>query len=167
MSASLDHYGERAEWLRHGTNWGDVETHLNLFRNLDNVNFQINTVLSVFNYLTLTDFYEYLIKKDFYRWDDWYHYLVPTPMPAHYSATSLPIDLKKQGTEKITYYLDIIKEKNYNSLNYNLKAALDHTNSNNTWEDNKSQFKKIVNEIDNRRGENMVEIFPELKSLME
>ena len=167
VSSSIDHYGERAEWIRHGTNWGEVETNLRLFRSLPNVNFQINTVLSVFNYLTLTDFYEYLVKNDFCRADDFHHYLVATPRPEFYSTTALPVDLKNPGTEKIKKYLESLKGTNFTRLMDNLKIALEHTNSANTWEANKFRFKEIVNELDGLRGENMVSVFPELSSLMD
>ena len=51
LSCSIDHYGERAEWIRSGTDWGVVETNLLTFRTLKYVSFQINTVFSIFNYL--------------------------------------------------------------------------------------------------------------------
>ena len=35
LSCSIDHYGERAEWLRHGADWGKIESNLLKFRELD------------------------------------------------------------------------------------------------------------------------------------
>ena len=61
LSCSVDHYGERAEYLRKGTEWGRIESNLLTFRELDYVVFQINTVFSLFNYLTIGSFYDYLM----------------------------------------------------------------------------------------------------------
>ena len=44
LSCSIDSWGERAEVMRHGTDWGRVEANLKQFRNYDKVDFQLNTV---------------------------------------------------------------------------------------------------------------------------
>ena len=58
LSCSIDHYGERAELMRHGTDWGRVENNLKRFRALDYVEFQMNKVFSIMNYSTIVEFYE-------------------------------------------------------------------------------------------------------------
>ena len=63
LSCSIDHYGERAEVMRHGTDWARVEENLTKFRSLDYVVFQLNTVFSIMNYMTITEFYEYMHSK--------------------------------------------------------------------------------------------------------
>ena len=93
LSCSVDHYGERAEWLRKGTDWGTIESNLLAFRKLDYVSFQMNTVFSIFNYLTIGEFYEYLMSKDIVRPGDWYHSLYLAVNPSYYSAKSLPKEL--------------------------------------------------------------------------
>ena len=39
LSCSIDHFGQRAEMMRHGTDWGRVERNLKTFRSLDYVSF--------------------------------------------------------------------------------------------------------------------------------
>lgn len=166
VSSSIDHYGERAEYIRHGTNWGEVENNLRMFRNLPNIIFQISTVLSNLNFLTIVDLFSYLKENDFYRRDDFLHYMTATSSPSYFSATSLPVDLKHIGLEKISKYF-----QNYRgdtpTLDNNLDIAVTHVKSADTWEENKEMFQAITNETDIRRGESLLKVFPELAPLME
>ena len=50
------HYRERAEYIRHGTNWGNIENNLNTLSKLDNIYLMINPVASVFTYVTYNEF---------------------------------------------------------------------------------------------------------------
>jgi len=164
LSCSIDHYGERAEWLRHGTDWAKVEENLLIFRNLDYVDFQINTVFSIFNYLTLGDFYNYLKSKNILRNDDWYYSLYLSVYPAHYSAKSMPKDLKNKAKE------NAIKFCNDNGILYQgvsnlVKDAVNFADDADTWADNKEEFFQHTRSIDKHRGEDFFKTFPELVDL--
>jgi radical SAM protein with 4Fe4S-binding SPASM domain len=90
LSCSIDHYGERAEYMRKGTDWGKVEENLLTFRDLDYVIFQMNTVFSIYNYSTIGDFYQYLKDTNIVRTEDWYHSLYLAVHPNYYCAKSNP-----------------------------------------------------------------------------
>jgi len=163
ISCSIDHYGERAEYIRHGTDWGKVESNLLMFRKLDYLGFQINTVFSIFNYLTLTEFYSYLQDKNILRPDDYYNSLYLAVNPTYYSAKSLPKILKDQAKQKAEQF---IKNKtNGITLNNLIKDAINFADESNTWEENKQTFLMHTNSTDKIRNENFVKIFPELKLL--
>lgn len=163
LSCSVDHYGERAEWLRHGTDWGRVESNLLTFRQLDYVEFQINTVFSIFNYSTITEFYNYLISKNIVRADDWYHSLYLAINPSYYSAQSLPRHLKDQaGINAKTF----IGSANLGCLNQLITDSIDFANKADTWDDNKKQFNQHTLSIDGIRNEDFVKTFPELRDLI-
>ena len=164
LSCSVDHYGERAEWLRNGTDWGKVEANLLTFRKLDFVSFQINTVFSIFNYLTLADFYTYLIKKNLIRRDDWHHSLYLAVHPSHYSAKSLPKALKIKAREQAYPFVDRIGGQ-YPLLDTLIRNAILFADESDLWADNKKEFFKITLQLDKLRNENFFSIFPELNDI--
>jgi MoaA/NifB/PqqE/SkfB family radical SAM enzyme len=163
LSCSLDHYGEKAEWLRHGTDWGKVESNLLTFRKLDYVHFQINTVFSLFNYTTLGDFYNYLISKDIVRNGDWYHSLYLAVHPSYYSAKSLPTELKVIAKDNARQFLN--QRHDWPLLQNLVGNAINFADESNTWADNKKTFFLHNNSIDRIRGEDFFKVFPELRKL--
>lgn len=162
LSCSIDHYGERAEWLRHGTDWGKVESNLLTFRNLDYVHFQINTVFSLFNYPTIGEFYNYLKEKNIVREEDWYHSLYLAVNPSYYSAKSLPKELKVAARSKA---LEFVNSTNINLLKNLVNDAVNFADESDTWNENKKTFFLHTFSIDRIRGEEIFKIFPELKTL--
>jgi hypothetical protein len=164
LSCSVDHYGERAEWIRHGTNWGTVESNLITFRDLDYVDFQINTVFSIFNYPTLGEFYNYLKSKDLLRTNDWYHSLYLAVHPSYYSAKSLPKSIKDQAKLDAEKFI----ATNGDGFQGNTRLvtdAINFANNDNTWKENKEQFFKHTLYHDKIRGEDFKKTFPELANL--
>lgn len=164
LSCSVDHYGERAEWLRKGTDWGVVESNLLKFRELDYISFQMNTVFSIFNYLTISEFYQYLTDKNIIRREDWYHSLYLAVHPSYYSAKSLPKHLKVIAKEKAKFWADS-NQDNGTSLSRLIYDAINFADESDTWDDNKSKFLQHTRSIDRIRDENFWEVFPELNSL--
>ena len=166
ISASIDHYGERAEYLRYGTDWGLVESNLRRLRSKPNIQFGMNTVLSFFNYVTLADFYQYMMNLGLYSAMDYRHSLIKTSDPKWFSAQNLPQDLKAIGTKKNEKLYDKIDQENYFSKQI-LREAIDYTVADHKWETIKDILRSNVNSIDNRRGQDFVKTFPELKSMYE
>lgn len=164
LSCSVDHCGERAEWLRSGTDWGKVESNLLTFRELDYVSFQMNTVFSIFNYSTIGEFYQYLKDKNIVRAEDWYHSLYLAVHPSYYSAKSLPKELKVNAAQKALDWA----EKNtgdHTSLSRLVTDAVNFAKDDHTWNDNKAIFLQHTNSIDGIRGESFWKTFPELNKL--
>ena len=166
LSCSIDHYGERAEWLRKGTDWGKVESNLLTFRELDYVSFQLNTVFSIFNYFTLGEFYQYLKDKNIIRREDWYHSLYLAVHPSYYCAKSLPKHLKIVAAEKARKWAED-NTGDGTSLSRLVTDAVNFASDSDTWEDNKKMFLQHTASIDKIREENFWKVFPELNSLQE
>lgn len=164
LSCSLDHYGPRAEWLRHGTDWAKVESNLQEFRKLDYVHFQINTVFSIFNYMTIGEFFDYLISKDLIRENDWYNSLYLAVHPSYYSAKSLPAEYKKEAEARATEFINRRQEK-YPTVARLVRDAVNFANESNTWQENKDTFFKHTLSIDRIRQESFYQTFPELNKL--
>ena len=164
LSCSVDHYGDRAEWLRSGTDWGVVESNLLRFRNLDYVSFQMNTVFSIFNYSTIGEFYQYLKDKGIVRREDWYHSLYLAVHPSYYSAKSLPKELKIEAAAKAIAWANT-NEGDGTSLSRLVTDAVNFANESDTWSENKSIFLQHTNSIDRIRDESFWKTFPELNKL--
>lgn len=165
LSCSIDHYGEKAEWIRNGTDWAKVETNLKLFRSLDYVDFQINTVFSIFNVLTITEFYNYMMTQNLVKDFDWHHSLYLALNPPHYSAQSLPIKLKPIAEEKINNFI-LNRASNFPLIYKLLANSRNFIGENDSWEANKDIFWKKTSALDKLRGESFIKTFPELHSLL-
>jgi radical SAM protein with 4Fe4S-binding SPASM domain len=164
LSCSVDHYGERAEWLRSGTDWGKIESNLLTFRELDYVSFQMNTVFSIFNYSTIGEFYQYLKDKNIILAEDWYHSLYLSVHPSYYSAKSLPKELKIDAAQKALDWADK-NTGDHTSLSRLVTDAVNFAKDDHTWADNKAIFMQHTNSIDGIRGESFWKTFPELNKL--
>jgi len=164
ISASIDHYGDRAEYIRHGTDWGLIESNLKSIRDLDYIDYQYNTVLSVFNYATLDDFFQYLIDKDLLRKKDMIS-IYRALTPSYYAATVLPQHIKAQSTLKLEHlHAFMINDNWYQAMHIN--DAMTFANSADHWQEQKQQFIHHTTRRDQIRNENFVDTFPELKDLL-
>jgi radical SAM protein with 4Fe4S-binding SPASM domain len=166
LSCSVDHYGERAEWLRKGTDWAKVESNLLTFRDLDYVSFQMNTVFSIFNYSTIGEFYQYLKDKNIIKREDWYHSLYLAVHPSYYCAKSLPKELKIPAAEKALKWADN-NENDGTSLSRLVRDAVNFAGESDQWSRVRQHFLQHTGSIDRIRGENFWQVFPELNKLQE
>jgi MoaA/NifB/PqqE/SkfB family radical SAM enzyme len=165
ISASIDHYGERAEYIRNGTDWGTVESNLKRIRSFDFIEYQINTVMSVFNYVTLADFYSYMIDKDLFRSTDKIT-LFKCMNPPWASAMALPPALKNQGSASINNLVTRLENDNFFSVQL-IKNATRFAESENTWDTLKHKMRFEIAHKDNLRGENFKKTFPELQLILD
>lgn len=165
--ASIDHYGERAEYIRHGTDWGVVESNYLMAKQLPYIDIKMNTVLSVFNYLTIDKFYEYAIDKEMIKPRDHVSTLYNMIAPVYLSAHILPLHLKNQGKQAMDTIINSMQDKQFKVEQIN---QLNNTNqwvfSQNTWEIEKDNFRKEIERLDKIRNEDFVKTFPELRELM-
>lgn len=165
LSCSIDHYGERAEWLRHGTDWGKVEANLLMFREIPHISFQLNTVFSLFNYLTIGEFYGYLRQRGIVRDGDWHHSLYLAVNPSYYCAQSLPAELKSAAAAKAVAFCD--QHSDHPLLVNLITNAVSFADQADTWEPNRDRFRKMTAQLDDLRSEDFARTFPELRSMID
>jgi organic radical activating enzyme/transcription elongation factor Elf1 len=167
--ASIDHIGERAEYIRHGTDWGVVESNLMKLKKTHNVLLSVNSVVSAFNYVTLHDVYRNLINKGIY---------MPPPgptfsaysmtSPEHFNAQVLPIELKKKGRMNIKLLTDYMRHKKFIAHQTNtVSSCINWAESADTWDLYKDTFQHEIRALDLVRGEDFVKVFPELATMMD
>jgi len=163
LSCSIDHYGDRAEVMRHGTDWARVEKNLKMFKSLDYIDFQLNTVLSIMNYYTLNDFFEYMNRVGLIDFEkDFHNSLYLAANPKYYSAQALPRHMKQIAARKL--------KANYTgdrAIDQLIKNGTEFAAQHDTWEEVKKDFFHMTNRLNKIRGENLFEVFPELAPLQD
>lgn len=164
LSCSVDHYGERAEWLRHGTDWGKIESNLLTFRELDFISFQMNTVFSMFNYPTIGEFYTYLINKNLLKPTDWHNTLYLSVNPTYYCSKALPTELKTLASTNAEKFCSTTGAL-YTSISRQIRNGILFANESDDWAKEKDTFFMHTLSIDKIRGENLFKVFPELDRL--
>jgi organic radical activating enzyme len=166
--ASVDHVKERAEYIRHGTDWGVVENNCWAIRKEPNVRLQFNTVLSAFNYLTIDKFYGYLIDIGLYSNRDGLYTLYNMSHPEFLSVHVLPEEYKQLGKESVDRAISQMESLNFNHSKIDqLRNTHVWSTSENYWEEKKELFKNEITRIDLIRGEDFRKTFPELAPLMD
>lgn len=166
--ASIDHYGERAEYIRHGTDWAVVEENLIKAKKTSFIKLQMNTVLSVFNFLTIGDFYQYLVDKNLYIPRDQAFTLYNMSTPEHFTCHILPEEFKQKGAESLNRATQLLESKKFRPGSIQqLKDALPWAMLYDTWDQHKYAFRSEVQRVDKLRGEDFRKTFPELASLFD
>jgi MoaA/NifB/PqqE/SkfB family radical SAM enzyme len=163
LSCSIDHFGQRAELMRNGTDWGRVERNLKTFRSLDYVSFQMNTVLSIMNYYTLHEFFEYMSGVGLFDYDkDFYNSLYLAANPKHYCAQALPKHMKEIAAGKL-----MSGYKEDRAVDQLIKSGVEFAALNDTWDDVKKEFFHMTYRLNKLRGEDFFKVFPELAELQD
>ena len=166
--ASIDHYGKKAEYIRHGTDWGTVESNLYAIKKLDYIKTQLNTVCSIYNYLTFDEFYNYLFDKNLYSSKDFANTIYNMQGPIQLTSQALPKNLKLKAKQRMTNLITKMEIQGFKGDRIEfLNSTISWAESQDQWESNKDLFQKETERIDKIRGENFVEVFPELAELME
>ena len=180
--ASIDHVGERAEYIRAGTDWGKIEENYLLASAIPNIAMTVNTVLSVFNYLTFDKFYQHLIDKQMYTRDSSINSIYFMNSPPYLTCHILPTEeLRNQGKESIYRTAEYMKQNGFDNHHLaTIALPTDWTNTHTVWKDmydDKSgrpqiftigeKFKQEIARLDKVRGDDFVKVFPELAILLD
>jgi hypothetical protein len=165
--ASVDHYGDRAEYIRSGTDWGLVENNFLTAKKTPYIHLQMNTVFSVFNCLTIHEFYDYLVKKELYKPSDNVYSLYSMSTPDHLSCHVLPMHLKDRGKYSLEKSIEMFtKNKFPNTASHQLRKNINWIYAKDTWDEQKIMFQQEVTRLDKIRGESFEKTFPELVELL-
>ena len=175
LYASVDHVRERAEYIRHGTDWAVIEQNITDLRQHDFIKITMNTVLSIFNFLTIDKFYQYLITKNLYGNNDMAASLYCMSTPYYLSCHSMPNEFKQLGNESLERAIDLMTANKFRPAQLiELTQARPWAMSQDTWLDkdqygymNKTRFRMEIERLDKIRGEKFENVFPELMPLLE
>ena len=178
--ASLDHYGGKAEYIRHGTKWNEVEKNYRTLLESDAAQLNITTSVSLFNWPSLTQFIEHFYNEGIAPWNKdnrgaWQ--INPIYGPAEFSFQALPEDFKDEIIEEQIAYMQLLKMRQKKFENQNVAHQIELLTSQlqslgqlaktqNNWEEQKLKFRTEVRKIDGRRKEDFSTTFPELARLI-
>ena len=169
IRVSLDAKGDRAEYLRSGTDWKLIEDNYRYVKeNLPNVNIGISTVFQLTNALHIPDFYQDWIDKGLLDEEGLHNtFLISLTGPEQLSSHILPKNVKFLVREKWNRFIDKnLKEEHVNFKRY-INDCLDYMDSEDLYKSKKRQFEKFTWYLDKIRKEKFSDIFPELKDYYE
>lgn len=164
LSISLDSYGARAEYIRHGTDWSKIVNNISEIKaRTPHVRLSMNTVISIFNIATLPELVE-SVKS--HGWLDtvWIKdsTLYPINNPRIYRPDILPLDMRETIGIKLRHYIDGLGPE-MKPIVDNMRSALKFVDE--TYQsDIQKEFKRNINKIDGRRNESFSKTFPELSA---
>ena len=164
IGASLDAMGPRAEYIRKGTEWDQVERNREQMLTIcPEVDFYISPTLSIMNALHLPDFHRAWVEKGYIRPQDLNINILQDP--PHYRIDVANTAYKQQITEKITEHLTWLRPQDHlQRATHGFESAIKYMQAT----DNSElipQFWSKTRELDSIRQENILDIIPELKDL--
>jgi sulfatase maturation enzyme AslB (radical SAM superfamily) len=168
IGASIDAIGKRAEYIRHGVPWKNIENNLNQLmefrKKCSTFNFYISPTVGVLNINHLPDMHQYLWKNNLIPYIDSIQFNLLL-FPKHYDCRILPNDIKEQTAEKILSH-----ERWLHNNDANKRTIEEYKNlRNHLLEDvdikELENFKKITKEMDSKRKERFDDVFSEYASI--
>lgn len=178
IHASIDSWGARAEVIRKGTKWPEIEENLRKVveygKDNYNVTLHFNCVVSVMNYLTLTDLMQHLIDEEIWvpcnmEFKQSFMEFYPLNEPQWLNPQNLPTDLKREGIAKIQEFSRRFYKMNQNWDEYNLDQRLSNLTQyvNTPGNQDLTDFFVYTGMLDDVRSEDTQAVFPELKPLFD
>ena len=166
VGASLDAMGDRAEYIRKGTNWIQVEENRRKMMEIcPEVDFYISPTLSIMNAWHLPDFHRDWVAKGLLKPQDLNVNILQDP--AYYRIDIAPMKYKQRLRVKFEEHLEWLRPQDrlgratvgFESA-INFMMGTDNTNL-------LPKFKSKTEQLDSIRSESMLKIIPELESLFD
>src|SRR6056300_750792 len=164
IGASLDSWGLRAEYIRHGTIWNVVEQNIRTVRKqAPHIHMQTNTVVSILNIKTLTNFIDYMLDSGLVDIKNYNPHFYVIMNPEFLSLQLLTDEEIADTIKKLTEYAD----NKGGNIKEALQTVINGLKSTKHNPDIIHKFKITIDHHDRKRKEDGPLIFPELEELME
>lgn len=166
VAASLDDMAERAEVIRSGTNWAQVEQNIrDLKRECPHIDFMISPTLSMMNIWNFTRFHRYMVEQGFIRAQDFNLNILQGPEA--YRIDLLPEDIKlkfKQEFEEHIQWLEPLDgiKRAVGGFRGAIEFMMATDNSRLL-----GKFWNLVKDLDDVRGESLITVVPELEKIIQ
>lgn len=162
VEASIDSWQERAEYIREGTNWQQIENNIKLIKTeTPNVNLQVHTVVSVFNVSTLDEFISYMYNNKLYNSTKFTPSFYTLLNPSYYSFDVIPDYIKEIIIDKLKN-INISTDVN-NKVNEIIKFLTNATYNKELHQ----EFIRHTEHYDIIRQQDFLETFPEIAGIYE
>lgn len=164
VGASLDAMGPRAEYIRKGTDWFQVEENRRrMMVTCPNVDFYISPTLSIMNAWHLPDFHKDWVSKGLLKPQDLNVNILQDPL--HYRIDIAPAAYKAVLIKKFTEHLEWLKDRDpLQRATVGFESAINFLKAN----DNSNligRFWDKTKELDGIRNESILDVIPELEAL--
>ena len=143
LGASIDAVGKRAELIRYGTNWKQLEANLLSVRGYDNIHLGIDSVISVLNIDHIPEMQMYMEDKGIIDNSLVCSYNIAFG-PLEFCVTSMPDDIKQRLADQLYDHLDNYKGK-LTHPQWGYKQIVNFMMQEDTW-----QHGLLKNQIDYR-----------------
>jgi len=165
VGASLDAMGPRAEYIRRGTNWDQVEhNRVQMLETCPDVDFYISPTLSIMNARHLPEFHRAWVEKGLIRPQDLNVNILQDP--AYLRIDIAPAEYKEQINRQYQDHLAWLRPLDpLQRATVGFESAINflQTTDNTTL---LPKFWAKTRELDAIRNENILEAIPELKELL-
>jgi hypothetical protein len=165
VAASLDDMGARAEIIRAGTDWTQVEQNIrDLKRECPHIDFMISPTLSMMNIWNFTRFHRYMVESGFIEAKDFNLNILQGPEA--YRIDLLPAELKEQFKEDFEAHIRWLEPIDTISRAVGgFKGAIEFmmaTDNSRLLRD----FWGLVDDLDWSRSERLIDAVPELNQIL-
>ena len=166
VGASLDAMGPRAEFMRKGTVWSDIEANRRRMQEVcPQVDFYISATVGLINALHVVDFHRTWSEQGYIKPQDFNFNLLQFPFWQRIDL--LPEPMKQQVKEKYESHIAWLKPQDHlTRATKGFQSGLDYMMRRDNFK-NIEEFKSGMKKIDDIRNENILETFPELAELYE
>ena len=160
VRASIDSWGERAEFIREGTEWAVIENNIRTIqKEVPHVKLETGSVISVFNMYTIPEFLDYLFKNKLFNQQTYSPYFYNIITPEIFSADILDNNIKNLIINKLSS-VDYGEK-----INRQIQKVITYVKNSTYNPELKEQFLNSTFYFDNIRNRNFLETFPELNYL--
>jgi len=166
VGASLDAMGSRAEFMRKGTVWTDIEANRKRMQIVcPQVDFYISATVGLINALHVVDFHRTWCEQGYIKPQDFNFNLLQFPFWQRIDL--LPQLMKLKVKEKYEEHIKWLKPQDHlTRATKGFQSGLDYMMRRDNFK-NIEEFKSGMKKIDDIRNENILETFPELEELYE
>lgn len=166
VGASLDAMGPRAEFMRKGTVWTEIESNRRRMQEIcPKVDFYISATVGLINSLHVTDFHRSWCEQGFIKAQDFNFNLLQFPYWQRIDLLSN--SMKEQVKEKFLAHIAWLRPLDkLTRATKGFESGLDYMMRRDNFQ-HINQFKNEMKKLDDIRSEHILAVFPELKELYE
>ena len=164
VGASLDAMGPRAEYIRRGTDWDQVQRNREMMlETCPNVDFYISPTLSILNAWHLTDFHRDWVKRGLIQAQDLNVNILQDPV--HYRIDIAPMKYKQRLRVKFEEHLEWLRPLDkLQRATVGFESAVKFMLSTDNTHLIDTFWRKTY-QLDEIRKENIMDVIPELEAL--
>ncbi len=166
LMPSIDDTGRRAELIRRGTDWKNVEANLKAVNQIG-IFVMPNITVSAMNIFTLTALIDYLTEIGIINHENkyWQNFNINVVITPHFHVSILPDDVRKDIRKNLDNYINEYEKKYDVKMRDQFASLFWHLDK--PWnKKNAGIFKDFTLAVDKVRGESTCDVIPELACIL-